>query len=117
MPVKVDTDADFFADSGFIFESAWFGAYAFQVTDAEIGKCVLLDLVEAMKLRKLPKASTRRTLNLVWAHDEPLPDRLVGELMHLCGVVNARLVLVTDEALPAELEERVDGRYDAAAFA
>lgn len=116
LEVKRDTHSDFFPDSGFIFESAWFGRYCFQLTDLELSQRVLLDLVEALRLRKLPKAASKRTLNLVWAHSEPLPERLLSDLLHLCRAVNARLILVSDDEPPAAIAEHLDATYGADAF-
>ena len=106
MVVKRDDDADFFADSHYVFESAWFGAYAFQLKDADLGHRVIHDMTEMLKIRREPKATARRTLNIIWAHDEwPAPE-LMEELFYLVTLCNGRLV-VANAALeiPEEWEE------------
>ena len=100
------------ADSTFILDGAWFGRYCFVVTDAALAR----DLVEAMtaylQSRRVPRAAAWRTVHVVWAFDEPLPDDVLAELASLCRETNFKLVVALPEAPGEEpappFEERID---------
>lgn len=78
-----------------LFESAWFARNNAVVLGAELGRDVLADMVERMKRRRQRQAAARRTVHLVWNHDEPVGDELLGDLLREVPSVNFKLVVTT----------------------
>jgi len=85
----------------FILDGAWFGRYCFVVTDAEAARGLLDDLLEYLEARRVPRAAARRTVHVVWAYDEPLPDGLLERLAFLFRETNFKLVVASEEPAPA----------------
>lgn len=108
---------DFFAHSGFLFETAWTGRCVSTVLGQEAAKRHLLDFVELMRLRRLPLANAGRTLNLVWALPSLPPASLIDEISFLCANENLRLVLVHPGELPDMVARHLDAVYPADFFA
>lgn len=116
LAVLDDSDPRFFADSTFIFESAWFRRYGYLIREGDLGRRLLRDVIQAARLRRLPKATSGVTLNVVWAHSEPLDDDLLEELLRLGPIVNIRPVLVTPDEVRVPVGLRLGGIYGSEIF-
>jgi len=107
-----DQDPDFFPDSGFVFESAWFGRYAFTITGAEAGRRFLEDFIEHMLARRNTRANVAHTLNLVWACSDPVPEEAFRTIANCTRVENVRLVLFSDREPSPEVDARIEAIVD-----
>jgi len=104
--------ADALADSRFIFDSVWFGRYCFVVTDAEAARKLVGDLIDYLRMRRIPRAAAWSTVHIVWAFEASLPHESLRELLLLSKETNFKLVVVSagppPEALAPAFEERID---------
>jgi hypothetical protein len=82
--------------SAFVFESAWFGRYAFCVEGPHLSGLLIRDLCAFLESRVLPKARARRTVNIVWDVDAPLGTQHEFKVMRRCAAMNYRWVRVTE---------------------
>jgi len=85
----------------FILDGLWFGRYCFVITDAAAARGLLDDLLGYLEARRAPRAAVRRTVHVVWAFDELLPDGLLERLAFLCRETNFKLVVASDQPAPA----------------
>ena len=103
-----------FPDSGFIFESAWFGRYCFVIEGAEAAGEVLAHFRDRLERRRRSRAAARKTVHLVWHLPErPCPDGL-EELAWLCRETNFKLLVWSADGPPDEtadaFEEHIEAR-------
>ena len=117
LPHMTDGNPRFIDDSDFVFESAWFGRYAFTICDDDRCRALLLDIEAALRLRRETGAVARHTLNLVWARQEALPAALFESLSFIAAAANIRLVLFSPADPDEAIEDHLDGHYDQDFFA
>jgi hypothetical protein len=78
-----------------VFESAWFGRGAFVlVGGGPAADTVVSGIVAALSRRHQCRAVLRRTVNIVWALDQPLPIATAEKLQLLCRRMNMRLIVL-----------------------
>ena len=90
--------------STFVFESAWFGRYCFEVRGDLAGQW-LAALVVFLETRLAVLASARRTVNIVWETRGRMDRETLGKLLFLCRETNHRLILLAEEGGPAREED------------
>jgi hypothetical protein len=83
------------ASSEFVFESAWFGRYAFCI-DNSLAPHMLDELLDFLNTRTPPQARSRRVLNLVIGADAKLSDTQHAALSQHCQAMNLRLIHLVD---------------------
>ncbi len=88
-------------DDEFLFESAWYGRYCF-VVEGDSANAVrrLENIVDALEMRKDSRASSRRTLNLVWSLSTSIPTETLDRLLPLCERTNIKLIVAQPEPDP-----------------
>jgi hypothetical protein len=96
----------------FAFESAWFGRYPLVVNDAELAGKWLEDLTQFLDTRVQVLASARRTVNVVWDLDQPIPEDRLKELLFLCSETNYKFLLIGKHRLSEGMEERFEEKLD-----
>lgn len=111
-----DDSPGFRGDSSFCWEQVWFGRYLIQIADYDMGRAMLIDLVDILRLRQVTKARARQIVNVIWYQEEPPPQALVEELRYLAQVLNLRII-VAGEAFDDEEESDYDSWYDNSHFA
>jgi len=77
-----------------VFESAWFGRYCFVVEGLDLSRRWLAGFERFLIRRHAVRASARRTVNIVWDLDEPIPAERLEELLFLCRETNHKLIVV-----------------------
>ena len=92
-------------DADFAFESAWFGRYGFVVTDEPMAREWLDALLTFLATRHATRASVRRTVNILWAFEAPIPRETLTQLIDLCRETNFRLLLSTTKPQVEELAD------------
>lgn len=92
---KLTLDADAAAGRAeVVFESAWFNRLCIAIAcGADSPDRLLGALVEALSMRRVPKAAARRTVSLVWDLHDPPTAAQVDMLGHLCRRANFRLIV------------------------
>ena len=95
----------------FVFESAWYGRYAFVVLadrlDAPAGD-LLACVIEKLRMRRHTRATAGRSVHLVWHVPDELPRETLDELAWLCRETNCKLVVVSDAAPAPDAREPFD---------
>lgn len=99
------TPAETHFDADFAFESAWFGRYCFVVTDEPMAREWLEALLTFLDTRHATRASARRTVNILWTFDDPIPRETLTQLIDLCRETNFRLLLSTTQPQVEELAD------------
>jgi len=85
-------------DDEFLFESAWFGRYCFVLLgDGPQVPNRLEALAAFLELRRSTRASARRTVNVLWDLETPIPRDTVERLAPLCRETNFKLLVTTTE--------------------
>ncbi len=105
--IRCSTDGEPFT-STWVFESAWFGRYCFVVAGVELSRRWLVDLERFLIRRQAVRASTRRTVNIVWDFDEPVPTERLEELLFLCRETNYKLIMVSNRDSLATLASKFE---------
>lgn len=82
-------------DNNWVFESAWFGRYAFVVVSPSPADKWLGDLIDFLTLRRTALAAARRTVNVVWNSREPMPPTILDQLLFLCPETNYRMIVIS----------------------
>ena len=98
-------------DSRFVFESAWYGRYAFVILCDGVDEALrgfLRDLEAAVRMRRHTRATARRTVNIVWHMPQPMPPDHLERLVRLCPQTNLKLLVASDQAPDAQARERFD---------
>ena len=99
------------AQLDWVFESAWFGRACFVIGDAAEARRFMAYMLERLRMRRIPQANARRTVNLVWRFDEAPDAAVLAEALRLCPAVNFKLIVragATDAAAsPDGFEERL----------
>jgi hypothetical protein len=95
-------------DDEFILESAWFHRYCFTVIGRDRARAMLPQLLDFLRMRHLTRAVSRRTVNLVWDFDEPLPEDFVHTLAALCRETNYKLIVVVSGQPTGEFARRFE---------
>ncbi len=86
-----DNEARF--DDEFLFESAWFARYCFVILGGRLRAIERLEtIIDSLELRRSTRATARRTLNLVWTLEAPIPSEILRRLVPLCEQTNIRLI-------------------------
>lgn len=98
--------------TNFALESTWFGRYSLVVGDADLAGQWLDDLRRFLDTRVQVLARARRTVNVVWDLDRPIPEATLKDLLFLCGETNYKFLLIGEHALSAEMEARFEERLD-----
>ena len=97
--------------SEFVFESAWFGRYAFVVLadalDAPLTG-MLDELLDLLRMRRHTHATAARTVNLIWDLPTAPPAETLEELACLCTETNLKFILSSPDAPPADVEGLFD---------
>lgn len=102
-------DTEFDSDS--VFESAWFHRYCFVVTDAELAREWLNDLVDFLLMRYTVLATARRTVNIVWNIETPVSEETLNELVFLCHEINYKLMFISAADLAKDVVDQFDEIY------
>jgi hypothetical protein len=104
-------------DSDFIFDSAWFRRYCFVVTDDEAAKKLVSDLLEYLRMRRIPRAAAWTTVQVVWRFEEPLANETIEELLFLSKETNFKLVVASGDPPPEDIAASFEERLDLASVA
>lgn len=93
MPVHRFSAADLAADPSLLelaFESAWFGRASTVIVGEQAAADALAGLASALASRRRCRAAARRTLDIVWALDGPLPTEPAATIARLAAATNVR---------------------------
>lgn len=95
-----------------VFESAWYGRYAFVLlAERYEGPAAetLAGIMGLLHMRHRTRAKARRSVHVVWDLPDPPPAEVVRELAFLCRETNLKLVAIADDesAWPAEAFEEI----------
>ncbi|NLB55846.1 MAG: hypothetical protein GX811_08810 [Lentisphaerae bacterium] len=113
LPIKklaLSYESDSF-NGDFVLESAWFARYCFTIQDTSSGEKLLETIHSFLDARFKPRASARKTVNLVWDM-EALPDELMlKDLVTLAEETNFRLILTVPDNKVEQLSGFVEEVY------
>jgi hypothetical protein len=84
------------SSSEYVFESAWFGRYAFCVSGEALTATLLDELIAFFAARTPAQARTRRVLNIVLAAEIVLSGEQHAALAKQCEDMNLRLIDLVD---------------------
>jgi hypothetical protein len=107
-----DDEPEFFAHSAFVFESAWFGRLSFSVKTPAVARRFLTDFRQAIDLRRISRATSPRTLMIVWAYPEDPPEDDFVNLAILARRENLRLVIVGRTRPSPVIDDRIEAIYE-----
>ena len=97
----------------FLFESSWFGRYCFVlIGDGPLAPSRLETLAGFLELRRSTRASARRTVNVLWDLETPIPGDTVERLAPLCRETNFKLLVTTSEPPGDRLASRFEEMHD-----
>ncbi len=83
-------------------DALWFGDRCVSMHRDAAAFSFLRGFAEELRLRADGRAAARRTINIVWAFDRPLPDALFNEIRFLCRETNCRLLLAGPQSATAD---------------
>lgn len=81
------------AQLDWVFESAWFGRACFVIGDIAEARRFMAYMLDRLRMRRIPQARARRTVNLVWRFDDAPDAALLDEALNLCPEVNFKLIV------------------------
>ena len=108
LPKLVRGDTGVPADTGFLFDAAWFDRYGVVIPSTDAAPELLDALAVYLAQRVRTRARAKRTIHLVWDLDDMPADTLLKTLVALCRETNFKLIFRSARPVPPELASRFE---------